>query len=166
MLVDSHTLDNNQESIMNASAIVPHKIRSVVLGLKGGIVATVVMTAFRVPISHSLPPTANFWARYVGGGEPEDHPFPAFVLHFVYGIVGGGVFGLLLDEPDGQTRAEIELRDLVRGFSYSFVLSLFGTRVVLGRLVGMDLERDEALIFHVGHLIYGVSLGAWVGSNQ
>jgi hypothetical protein len=30
----------------------------------------------------------------------------------------------------------------------------------------MDLDADEALIFHVGHAIYGIALGAWVGSNR
>jgi hypothetical protein len=33
------------------------------------------------------------------------------------------------------------------------------------RFVG-DLAQDEALIFHVGHVIYGLTLGAWVDSNR
>lgn len=144
----------------------PRPLESLVLGLKGGAFATLVMTVFRMPISHSLPPTANFWARFVGNGDPDDYPIPAFVLHILYGIVGGGIFGVLYDRRRGQTRAGIELVDLARGLVYSLAFSAFGSRVVLRRLVGMDLEPDEALIFHVGHVIYGIALGAWVGSNR
>lgn len=140
-------------------------LQSLVLGLKGGAYATVVMTAFRMPISSSLPPTANFWAHYFGD-DPEDHPVPAFVLHLVYGVLGGGVFGLLYDRRVGQTRAGMELADIARGIVYSLVFSVFGSRIVLSRVVGMDLETDEALVFHVGHAIYGIALGAWVGSNR
>ena len=142
------------------------RLRSTRLGLVGGAFATLVMTAFRMPISDSLPPTAHFWARFVGDGDPEEYPVPAFVLHVVYGVAGGGLFGALFGSRRGRTRAGIELADLGRGLVYSLVLSVFGTRVVLRRVIGMDLESDEALIFHVGHVIYGLALGAWVGSNR
>lgn len=141
-------------------------LRSLVLGLKGGAFATLVMTTFRMPISRSLPPTADFWAHYVGDGAPEDHPVPAFVLHVLYGVLGGGLFGVFYDRRVGRTRAGIEIVDLARGLGFSLVFSLFGSWVVLRRLVSMDLEADEALIFHVGHAIYGIALGAWVGSNR
>lgn len=143
-----------------------HRLRAMVIGLEGGAFATLVMTAFRMPISHSLPPTANFWARFFGDGDPEDYPLPAFVLHVLYGVAGGAVFGLLFEERGGRTRAGIELTDIARGVVYSLVFSVFGSRVVLGRVVGMDLESDEALIFHVGHAIYGLAIGAWMGSNR
>ena len=141
------------------------RLRALLLGLKGGAFATLVMTAFRMPISRSLPPTANFWARFFGG-EPDDHPVPAFVLHVLYGVAGGAFFGLLFERRGGRTRAGIELTDIARGLLYSLGLSVFGSRVILGRVVGMDLESDEALIFHVGHAIYGLALGAWMGSNR
>lgn len=141
------------------------RLRSVVLGLTGGAFATLVMTVFRMPITDSLPPTAAFLARY-GGGDPEDYLWSSFVLHFVYGVGGGGLFGLLISEGGGSTRAEIELRDIAFGLVYSLVFSLFGSRIVLDRVVGMDLESDEALIFHVGHAIYGLALGAWIGSKR
>lgn len=151
---------------MNDSTADTGRIRSFVLGLKGGTIATIVMTAFRVPISNSLPPTADFWAHYIGSGDADNYPIIALVLHLVYGIVGGGLFGVLFSRGDGSTRAGIELSDLVRGVGYSLVFSLFGSRVILQWMIGMDLERDEALIFHVGHLIYGLTLGTWIGSNR
>lgn len=141
------------------------RLRLILHGLGGGAFATLVMTVFRMPISDSLPPTAHFLARYVGG-DPGDYPWSSFVLHLVYGIGGGGLFGLLIGERASQGRAEIELRDIAIGLVYSLVLSLFGSRIVLDRLIGMDLESDEALIFHVGHAIYGLALGAWIGSNR
>lgn len=151
---------------MNESTADTGRIRSFALGLRGGTIATIVMTAFRMPISGSLPPTADFWAHYIGSGDADDYPVAAFVLHFVYGAVGGGLFGALFSHGGGKTRAGIELSDLARGVVYSLVFSLFGSRVVLRWMIGMDLERDEALIFHVGHLIYGLTLGAWIGSNR
>ena len=29
----------------------------------------------------------------------------------------------------------------------------------------MDLATDESAVFHAGHLIYGLALGAWLGSR-
>jgi hypothetical protein len=45
------------------------------------------------------------------------------------------------------------------------VLSVFGTQVVLNELLDTQLEADELTLFHAGHLVYGISLGAWVGSR-
>ncbi len=143
------------------------RTQAVVRGLKGGAIATVVMTAFRMPISKSLPPTANFWARYAGNGNPDEYPLPAFVLHLLYGATGGGIFGFLFakENREDESQSGVELRDVVEGLVFAVVASLFGTRVVLRRVVKMDLERDEALTFHVGHVIYGLTLGAWVSSD-
>jgi len=44
-------------------------------------------------------------------------------------------------------------------------LSAFGTQVVLQELLDIRLEADELALFHAGHLVYGLSLGAWVGSG-
>ena len=42
---------------------------------------------------------------------------------------------------------------------------MFGIHVVLDRLLGLDLELDEVVIFHASHVIYGATLGAWVASE-
>lgn len=141
------------------------RLRAVSLGLAGGGFATLLMTLFRMPISDSLPPTANLLARYVGG-DPEDYPWSSMILHFGYGAGGGGLFGLLFSECGDPTRDDIELRAIALGLGYSLAFSLFGSRIILGRVVGMDLDDDEALIFHIGHAIYGLALGAWIGSKR
>lgn len=141
------------------------RLRSGALGVLGGTFATLVMTAFRMPISSSLPPTANFLAQFLGG-EPDDYRLSAFALHIGYGAAGGAVYGFLFQNSDARTRAGIELRDITRALGYSLGLSLFGSRVILSTVLGLDLDHDEALIFHVGHVVYGLALGAWVGSNR
>ena len=136
-------------------------------GTVGGLLATVVMTTYRLPIARSLPPTAAFWARYVRAGDAADYPGIGLLLHLGYGAGAGAVFGVLfriagLDARPGHVR---EARGVSLATIYGVALSVFGSRVVLGRLLGMDLDADEALVFHVSHMIYALTLGTWVGSR-
>lgn len=148
-------------------------VDGLLLGLKGGAVATAVMTAFRMPISESPPPPAWFWQKFVArGGEPEDYPIQGLALHAVYGIGGGVAFGSLFasrlageEGESDEAEARRERRATLWGLAYGLVLSQIGLSAVLGRLLGMDLDRDERFIFHVSHVIYGLTLGAWFGSN-
>lgn len=142
-----------------------HVLYATARGIQAGFVATVIMTAFRLPIMRSLPPSANFWARYVTGGDPEDHPLAGIVLHFVYGIQAGAVFGGLFALQDAERSIEPEQRGLVWGSVYGMALSAFGSQVVLKELLDIRLETDELALFHAGHLVYGLALGAWVGSR-
>lgn len=139
-------------------------VRRVELGFSGGLIATLVMTAFRIPTSRSLPPTAYFWATFVGGGSPEDHPLAGLLLHLVYGALGGVGFAVLAPGRD-RPEATAESMDAVLGTVYGILLSVFGVRVVLGRLLGMDLTDDERLVFHLSHVVYGLALGTWLGSR-
>lgn len=175
------------------TAVAPaDRLHGLLTGAVAGAFATVVMTVYRAPLARALPPTAEFWAKFVAGGDPEDHPLPALALHLLYGIGGGAAFGflrperrrlgLLADADDGGTggpsgtdadgdtdaekEAESELSALIWGLAYAAVLSVFGERVVLGAVLDMDLSADESLVFHAGHLIYGAALGAWVGSRR
>ena len=142
-------------------------------GSKGGFVATLVMTAFRLPISRSLPPTARFWTKFVSGGNPDDHLVPAVALHLLYGTAGGAAFGALAPGDSRRTSAD-EAREntrrealgLLLGVAYGLALSAFGERVVLERVLDMNLESDERFVFHVGHLVYGLTLGTWMGSRS
>lgn len=137
-------------------------------GAVGGLLATVVMTAYRLPVAASLPPTARFWAKYVSGGDPGDHPVPALVLHLGYGAAAGTVFGALFRSFVGRSESddEREAGGVVLGALYALALSVFGERVVLGGLLSTDLDATESLVFHVGHLVYGLSLGSWVASGS
>ena len=141
--------------------------RALGMGSVAGLIATVVMTAFRMPISHSLPPTGPFWAKYVGGGDPDQYVWEALALHLFYGTAGGAAFGLAVSRTLDGADSEIgrERRASAFGVAYGLLLSAFGKRVLLERMLDTDLDPDEALMFHLGHVVYGLTLGAWFGSN-
>lgn len=134
-------------------------------GLQAGFVATCIMTAFRLPILRSLPPSANFWSQYVTGGDPEEHPIAGLGLHLIYGVSAGAVFGGLFALQDAERSIEPEQRGLIWGAIYGMVLSAFGSQIMLRELLDIRLESDELALFHAGHLVYGLALGAWVGSR-
>ncbi|WP_225332948.1 hypothetical protein [Halomicrobium urmianum] len=134
----------------------------------GGLIATVVMTVYRIPTTRSLPPTAEFWAQYVAGGDPDDHPVPALLLHLLYGFSGGAAFGALYPAFERRASSDTarEAGGTALGALYGLAMSVFGARVVLGRVLGQDLDGTERLVFHVGHLVYGLTLGSWVASES
>ena len=142
-----------------------HVADAVARGIQGGFVATLIMTAFRLPLLRSLPPSANFWSQYVAGGDPDEHPIAGLALHLLYGVSSGAVFGVLFALYDAGRSIEPEQRGLVWGSVYGLGLSAFGVQVVLQGLLDIRLEADELALFHAGHLVYGLSLGAWVGSR-
>ncbi len=142
-----------------------HVADAVLRGIQGGFVATLIMTAFRLPLLRSLPPSANFWSQYVAGGDPEEHTIPGLALHLLYGIGSGALFGVLFSLYDAGRSIEPEQRGLVWGSVYGMVLSAVGVQVVLNGLLDIRLDADELALFHAGHLVYGLSLGAWVGSR-
>ncbi|WP_254861550.1 DUF6789 family protein [Halovivax gelatinilyticus] len=142
------------------------RVRSASLrGLQAGFVATLIMTAFRLPIMRSLPPSAHFWSRYVGGGEPDDHQVAGIALHLVYGTSAGAVFGGLFALQDAEEAIEPEQRGLLWGSVFGMGLSAFGSQIMLKELLGLELDADELALFHAAHLVYGLALGAWVGSR-
>lgn len=140
-------------------------LRAVLRAAEGGLFATVVMTAFRLPLMRSLPPTSNFWAKFVGEGEPEEYGTVGLLLHLIYGTVGGAAFGLAYGRLGLFPGATTETRGVIWGGLYGLALSAFGERVVLRRVLGMPVEPDTATVFHTSHLIYGLALGGWVGSR-
>jgi len=142
-----------------------HAIAAAVRGLQAGFVATLIMTAFRLPIMRSLPPSANFWSTYMSGGDPDDHPIAGIVLHLLYGTLSGAVFGGLFALVDAEQAIEPEQRGIVWGAVFGMGLSAFGTQIMLETLLDTRLDADELALFHAAHLVYGVSLGAWVGSR-
>jgi len=135
-------------------------------GVLGGLVATVLMTLYRFPLFRALPPTAEFWAMYVAGGEPEQYPAKGLLLHLLYGGVGGGIFGLGFSLVDVRTERNRRFSAVALSVAYSIALSVFGTRVIFRRLLDEELEADERLVFHVGHVIYGLTLGTWLSSRE
>jgi len=53
---EGHTSDIDEHSREE------HVADAVARGIQGGFVATLIMTAFRLPLLRSLPPSANFWS--------------------------------------------------------------------------------------------------------
>lgn len=69
---------------------------SLLNGLIGGFIATIVMTAFMMTLGDdSPPPTAVFWSKYVGEGPPEEYMMQGMILHMLYGTINGAVYVLL-----------------------------------------------------------------------
>jgi len=141
-------------------------------GLEGGALATLVMTVYRLPVTRSLPPTAEFWSKYVSRDDPYNHPVVALLLHVVYGVVSGGVFATLFRSRDavepepgehGPPSPSGHVSATIYGFLYGLALSAFGETFVLGTL--LDVEPDDRFAFHVSHVLYGITLGAWVGTR-
>lgn len=140
--------------------------RAIVIASQGGLFATIVMTVFRLPIFRSLPPTANFWAKYVGSGHPEEYHGIGLLLHLSYGTGAGAVFGLLYATLNAFPGASTETRGVIWGGTYGIALSIFGEHALIRWMLDMDFSEDAATVFHAGHLIYGVALGTWVGSRM
>ncbi|XVH33607.1 DUF6789 family protein (plasmid) [Haloferacaceae archaeon DSL9] len=164
MLERLSPLQSKATDAENDSRVV-HTTHAMIRGIQGGFVATLIMTAFRLPILRSLPPSANFWATYVGTGDPDDHPIAGIVLHLLYGITGGVVFGVIFSLLDAERPIEPEQRGLVWGSVFGMGLSAFGSQIMLKQLLDIELDADELALFHAAHLVYGLALGAWVGSR-
>lgn len=137
-------------------------LRGLVRGVVGGLIATVLMTLYRFPVFRALPPTADFWAKYVGGDDAEAHLTVGLVLHFLYGGIAGGLFGVGISLLEFRSERERNLGVIGLALAYGLALSAFGTRFVFRYLLDEEIEADEAVIFHVGHVIYGLTLGTWV----
>jgi hypothetical protein len=136
-------------------------------GAVGGALATAVLTAYRLPVTDSLPPTAQFWSQYVAGGDPDDHAAPALALHLAYGTAAGSAFGVafrqLWDRRDDDPRRAYAA--LALGTLYGLALSAVGERVLLDDLLSATLDDVDSLVFHASHLVYGLSLGSWLAAD-
>lgn len=141
-------------------------------GIEGGALGTLVMTVFRLPVTRSLPPSADFWAQFVRGGRATDYPVAGLLLHFLYGVTAGALFSAVLPskesvETSGGRRGPPTPATRSNGgalaVAYGLVLSVFGERVLLRDL--LDIAPDDRYAFHAGHLIYGLTLGAWLATR-
>jgi hypothetical protein len=144
----------------------PRLRRFVARGAVGGLLGTLLMTLYRLPVFRALPPTADFWATYVGGGDATDYPLEGLLLHALYGGAAGAAFGPLFESVRSAVPLPREHAGVLLGVGYGLALSAFGERVLIEGLLGEDLEPQESLIFHAGHLVYGLTLGTWVSSRE
>lgn len=141
-------------------------LHSALRGAAGGFAATVVMTVFRIPIFRALPPTSELWAQYVGGGEAEEYTVPGYVLHLTYGTVAGSVLGTVFPSIDRRSPLRTEVTALLSGVVFGTLLSVFGVRVVFAHLLHRELDEEHVLVFHVAHVVYGLTIGMWLGERE
>jgi hypothetical protein len=133
-------------------------------GLVGGLLATIVMTMFMMALGDdSPPPTAQLWAKYVGDGPAEDYMMPGMALHMMYGIGAGVAFVLVA--PALGFGLETLLTAIAFGAAYGILLTVVGMVLWMRVVLAMEPNPKMMGMFAVFHLVYGVVLGAVVGSG-
>jgi len=137
---------------------------SLVAGLAGGLVATVLMTAVMMALGDGgPPPTAALVAKFQGG-DPADHAMPGMVLHLVYGTVAGAVLAVAAPAV-GLTLVDSTGLAVGVGLVYGLLLMVSGMVFWMRVVIGLDPERETVLVFGVVHVVYGVVLGAFLGAG-
>ncbi|WP_254841346.1 hypothetical protein [Natronomonas marina] len=137
---------------------------TILSGLIGGLLATIVMTVFMMALGDdSPPPTAALWAKYVGDGPADDYVMPGMVLHLLYGVGAGAVFVLAVPAIgfglDGVVAA------VAAGVVFALVLTVVGMVFWMNVVLAMDAAPKTMAMFGVFHLVYGVVLGGVVGAG-
>lgn len=140
---------------------------SLLAGLVGGLIATIVMTAVMMVMGDGgPPPTAQLLAKFVDG-DPEDYAMPGMALHLVYGIVAGVVLAgivVLGDPMVGVELGSIAVATAL-GLAYGIALMVVGMGFWMRLVIGMEPDRDAMVTFAVVHVVYGLVLGAFLGSG-
>ncbi|MEF8826420.1 MAG: hypothetical protein V5A27_08805 [Halapricum sp.] len=136
---------------------------SVIAGLAGGLVATIVMTSLMMVMGDGgPPPTASFVAKFAGG-VPEDYAMPGMVLHLIYGILAGVVFAVGVPLV-GLSLGSIAVAAAL-GLVYGIILMIGGMMFWMRMVIGMEPDRDMMMTFGTVHIVYGVLLGAFLGAG-
>jgi hypothetical protein len=131
-------------------------------GLAGGLVATGLMTVFMLTLGDDAPPpTAMFWSQYVGDGPADEYMPQGLVLHFLYGIIAGVVFVLLVPLT-GIGIGSLSTAVLL-GLAYGFVMFAGAAVFWMNVVLDLDPELPAVAMFLLFHLVYGGVLGVWVG---
>lgn len=136
---------------------------TVIAGLAGGLLATILMTiGMKVVGDGGPPPTAALVAKFAGG-EPADHAMPGMAMHLAYGIGAGVIFALgvpLLGFDLGSIAVATGF-----GLVYGLVLMVGGMIFWVRTIIGMEPDSDMMMAFGVAHVIYGVVLGSFIGAG-
>ena len=133
-------------------------------GVAGGLLATVVMTMLMMALGDdSPPPTAALWAKYVGDGAPTDYVPQGMALHFLYGLGAGVALAVALPLAGFGTVALVTAAGL--GLAYGVVLFAFAAVFWMKVVLAMDPEPPQVAQFLFFHLAYGVVLGGVIGAG-
>lgn len=136
---------------------------SILSGLVGGLVATIVMTMFMMALGDdSPPPTAALWAKYVGDEGPDAYMMQGMVLHMLYGIGAGAVFTLGVTALGLGVGAGALTTSLLWGVVYALGLTVVGAIFWMRVVLAMEPEPQMVGMFALFHLVYGVVLAAMV----
>lgn len=128
-------------------------------GLVGGLVATMAMTMVMMALGDgSPPPTAALWSKYVGDGTPEEYVPQGMGVHLLYGIGAGAVFAVALPVLGFGSAGIVTVLGLA--VAYALVLTVVGAVFWMKIVLAMDPEPQQAALFGVFHLTYGVVLAA------
>ena len=137
---------------------------TILSGLIGGLLATIVMTVFMMALGDdSPPPTAVLWSKFVGDDPPEEYMMPGMALHLLYGV-GAGVAFVVFASALGYGLESLTTA-LVAGLVYAVLLTLVGMVFWMKIVIGLDADGETAATFGFFHLVYGLVLGAFVGSG-
>ncbi|WP_436925068.1 hypothetical protein [Halosimplex amylolyticum] len=130
-------------------------------GLGGGIVATIAMTGFMITLGDdSPPPTALFWSKYVGDGQPDAYTIQGMVLHVLYGILAGVVFVVAV--PLAGLGIGPLTTAVLLGLAYGFVLFVGAAVFWMNIVLTVDPTPRMVAMFLLFHLVYGAVLGGWL----
>ena len=133
-------------------------------GLAGGIVATIVMTVFMMALGDdSPPPTALFWSKYVGDGPPEEYVMQGMALHMLYGLGAGVALAALLPAAGFGTVTLVTALGV--GVGYGILLFVVAAAFWMNVVLALDPEPKAVGAFLFFHLVYGAVLGAWLGAG-
>ena len=136
---------------------------SILSGLVGGLVATIVMTMFMMGLGDdSPPPTAALWAKYVGDEGPESYMMQGMVLHMLYGIGAGGAFAVGVTALGLGVGAGVLTTSLLWAVIYGLALTVVGAIFWMRIVLAMEPEPKMVGMFAFFHLVYGIVLGATV----
>jgi len=136
---------------------------SVLSGLVGGLVATIVMTMFMMALGDdSPPPTAALWAKYVGDEGPESYMMQGMALHMMYGIGAGAVFAVGVTALSLGVGAGALGTSLLWAVIYALGLTVVGAVFWMRVVLAMEPEPKMVGMFALFHIVYGLVLGASV----
>jgi hypothetical protein len=136
---------------------------SILAGLVGGAVATIVMTGVMTRMGDGGPPPTAALVATFAGGDPAEHALPGLLLHLTYGVVAGAVLAV------GAPLVGLGLDSLgvavAVGLAYGVVLGVVGMAFWMRGVMGMEPDRATMRTFGVVHLVYGAVLGAFLGAG-
>jgi hypothetical protein len=134
------------------------------IGVVGGVLgAAAVQAIVRWTDLGSLPAT-QFWATYLGDGDPGEYVRQGTYLHVLYGAVAGGCYPRLfwLLGFAGEDFAALPW-SLAIGLAFGLLAFVVALVFLALGVVEMDVTGERVAAFLSLHLVYGLVVGAVVG---